>query len=121
MKNALAHTALADSHIERADSLARDALKGFVRQREQIGIAAALDTLAAVAAASSDPERAARLGGASEGIHETIASQPAPYERAISGRFIKASQEGVGEQTWRAAWVAGHEMSREEAIEFALS
>lgn len=121
MKNALAHTALAQSHIERADNLARDALRGFTRQREQIGVASALDTLAAVAAARADPERAARLGGASESIHETIASRPAPYERAISGRFIKASQAVVDEQTWRAAWVAGHEMSREEAIDFALN
>ena len=121
MKNALAHTALAESQIERADSLARDALRGFTRQREQMGIAAALDTLAAVAAARADPARAARLAGASAGIHETIASQPAPYERAISGRFIKDSQAVLGEQMWRAAWVAGHEMSREEAVDFALS
>ncbi len=121
MKNALAHTALAENHIERADSLAKDALTGFTRQRERIGAAAALDTLAAVAAAHADAERAARLDGASASIHERIASQPAPYERAITGRFIKASQAVVDEQTWRAAWVAGHEMSREEAIDYALS
>jgi len=121
MKNALAHTALAESHIERADGLARDALRGFTRQRERIGVAAALDTLAAVAAARLDPERAARLDGGSASILETIASRPAPYERAISGRFIKTAKEALGGDGWRSAWEAGHDLSLEEAIDYALS
>jgi non-specific serine/threonine protein kinase len=120
-KNALAQTALAENHIERADSLARDALTGFTRQRERIGVAAALDTLAAVAAARADAERAARLDGASASIHETIAARLAPYERAITGRFIKTVQAGLGEDRWRSAWEAGHELSVEEAIDYALS
>lgn len=121
MKNALAHTALAENHIERADSLAKDALTGFTRQRERIGIAAALDTLAAVAAAHADAERAARLDGASASIHETIASRPAHYERAITGRFIKTAQAALGKNRWRPAWDAGHDLSVEDAIDYALS
>ena len=121
MKNALAHTALAENHIDRADSLAKDALRGFTRQREQIGVAAALDTLAAVAAARADAERAARLDGASASIHETIATRPAPYERAISGRFINDSQATVDANKWRLAWDSGHGLSMDEAIDYALS
>jgi predicted ATPase/DNA-binding XRE family transcriptional regulator len=121
MTNAIAHAALAEDDVERADGLARDALTGFARQRERIGVAEALDTLAAVAAARADSERAARLDGASESIHETIASRPAPFERAISGRFIKASQAAVGASRWRSAWDAGHDLGLEEAIDFALS
>ena len=121
MTNAIAHAALAEDDVERADSLARDALTGFARQRERIGVAEALDTLAAVAAGRADSERAARLDGASDSIHETIASRPAPFERAISGRFIKASQAAVGATRWRSAWDAGHDLSLEEAIDYALS
>jgi len=121
MKNALAHTALAENRIERADSLAKDALAGFTRQRERIGVAAALDTLAAVAAAHADAERAARLDGASASIHERVASQPAPYERAITGRFITTAQAALGKDRWRPAWDAGHELSMEDAVEYALS
>ena len=121
MKNALAHTALAENHIDRADSLAKDALTGFTRQRERIGVAAALDTLAAVAAAHADAERAARLDGASASIHETIASRPAPYERAITGRFIKTAREALGKDRWRPAWDAGHDLGMEDAIDYALS
>jgi predicted ATPase/DNA-binding XRE family transcriptional regulator len=121
MKNALAHAALAENRIERADRLAKDALTGFIRQRERIGVAAALDTLAAVAAARADAERAARLEGASASIHDTIASRPAPYERAITGRFIKTAQAQLGKDRWRPAWGAGCDLSMEDAIDYALS
>jgi len=119
--NAIAHVALAEGDVERADGLARDALTGFATQRERIGVAESLDTLSAVAAARADSERAARLDGACESIHETIASRPAPFERAITGRFIRASQAAVDANRWRSGWEAGHDMSLEEAIDYALS
>ena len=117
--NAIAHAALAQDDVDRAEGLAMDALTGFSRQRERIGVAEALDTLAAVAAAHANSERAARLDGATASIHETIASRPAPFERAITGRFIKASQAAVGADMWRSGWEAGHAMSLEEAIDYA--
>ncbi|TME35540.1 MAG: helix-turn-helix domain-containing protein [Chloroflexi bacterium] len=121
MTNAIAHVALARDDVDGADDLARDALRGFAGQRERIGIAEALDTLAAVAAARADADRAARLDGASASIHETIASRPAPFERAITGQFIKGSHVAVGENRWRSAWEAGHGLSLEEAVDYALS
>lgn len=54
-------------------------------------------------------------------IHETIATRPAPYERAISGRFIKTAQAELGEDRWRSAREAGHDLSLDEAIDYALS
>jgi tetratricopeptide (TPR) repeat protein len=120
-KNTIAHAALSQDDIDRADGLAHEALIGFDKQGDRLGVAEALDTLSAVAAARADPERAARLGGAAAGIHATIASQPAPFERAITGRFIKASQESVDGNRWRSAWEAGHDLSLEEAIDYALS
>jgi tetratricopeptide (TPR) repeat protein len=121
MTNAIAQVAMAKDDVEQADGLARDALTSFARQRERLGIAESLDTLAAVAAARADSERAARLNGASESIRATIASRPPPFERAITGRFVKASQEAIGANRWRSAWEAGHGLSLEEAVEYALS
>jgi tetratricopeptide (TPR) repeat protein len=120
MMNAIAHAALAEDDVERADGLARDALTAFATQRERIGVAEALDTMAAVAAARADSDRAARLDGASERLHETIASRPAPFERAISRRFIKASQAAAGPKRWDEASQEGRELSLEAAIDYAL-
>jgi predicted ATPase/transcriptional regulator with XRE-family HTH domain len=121
MTNVLAHVALAEDEIERAEALAREALTGFARQHERLGVAEALDTLAAVAAARGDAGRASRLDGASKSISETIASLPAPFERAVSGRFIKASQLSEDAGRWQSAWEAGHDLSLDEAIDLASS
>jgi tetratricopeptide (TPR) repeat protein len=120
MTNVLAHSALAEDEIERAEGLAREALTGFARQRERLGVAEALDTLAAVAAARADTDRAARLGGAAAAIHATIASQPAPFERAITRRFIEASQAASGRERWDEASREGGGLSLEAAIDYAL-
>jgi tetratricopeptide (TPR) repeat protein len=119
MKNAIAHAALARDDIDRADGLAREALIGFAQHSDRMGVAEAFDTLAAVAAARGDPERAAQLGGAAAAIHTTIASQPAPYEHAISGRFIGAAEAVAGPGRWQAAWQSGHGLSLEAAIDYA--
>ena len=120
MTNTIAHALLAQNDIEGADGLAREALVGFAKQRDRIGVAEALDTMAAVAAARADPERAAMLDGAANGIQATIASQPAPFERAISRRFIDASQAVVDAAHWRSAWDAGRELTLEAAVDFAF-
>ena len=118
--NTIAYAALAQDDLERADGLAREALIGFAAQRDPMGVAEALDTLAAVAAGRDDPERAARLDGAAAAIHARIASRPAPFEQAISRRFIRASEAGAGRDQWQAAWKAGHTLSLEAAIDYAL-
>jgi hypothetical protein len=39
----------------------------------------------------------------------------------ISRRFIRVSQAAVGANRWQSAWEAGHDVSLEDAIDFALS
>lgn len=119
-KNTIAHAALAQHDMERADGLAREALIAFAKQGERMGVAEALDTLAAVAAARSDAERAARLCRAAADIHATIASQPAPFERAITRQLIEASQAATGPERWDEAWQGGQGLSLEGAVEYAL-
>jgi predicted ATPase/DNA-binding XRE family transcriptional regulator len=119
-KNTIAHAALAQDDLDQADRLAREALIGFAKQRDRMGVAEALDTLAAVGAASGDPARAARLDGAAAAIHARIASKPAPFEQAITRRFILASEALAGRDQWQAAWTAGHTLSLEAAIDYAV-
>jgi tetratricopeptide (TPR) repeat protein len=120
MRNSIAQVALARDDVERADGLAREALAGFVTHGDRFGVAEAIDTLAAVAAVRADPDRAARLDGAANAIHATIASRPAPFERIISRRLIEASQRAAGPGRWEAARQAGRELSLTAAVEIAL-
>lgn len=117
---ALAHTALARDDVGRAESLARQSLTAFVKQRERIGVAEALDTMAAVAAAHDDYERAARLDGAARKIHETISSRPAPFEQAITRRVIETARASFDEERWQRAWDEGHALSLDAAVNHAL-
>jgi predicted ATPase/transcriptional regulator with XRE-family HTH domain len=118
---ALAHCALARGDAERAGGLARQALAAFVKQRERIGVAEAFDALAAVAAARSDHERAAKLDGAAKRMHKTIASRPAPFEQAITRRLIEAGQRSFGAERWQKAWDHGQALGAQAAVDYAMS
>jgi predicted ATPase/DNA-binding SARP family transcriptional activator len=80
-------------------------------------IANLLDSLAAVAAAQNERNRALWLGGAAEGLRKKIAViYSSPFHREISSRLeaLRQGKEALD------AWQAGTQMSREEAIACAL-
>jgi predicted ATPase/transcriptional regulator with XRE-family HTH domain len=119
--NASAHAALARDDIERADRLARSALAEVSRHGERQGIAEGLVTLAAVAAARSDPDRAATLSGAAAAIRETIAFQQAPFELVITQSLLERVRKTMGEGRWHISWEAGHALNAESAVALALN
>jgi tetratricopeptide (TPR) repeat protein len=120
MNNTMAHVALAQSDIAAADGLARKGLSSVVEQGERQGIAEGLYALAAVAAAHSDPDRAAALAGAAAAVRETIAARPGPFELAIPDRFLQSVEGTVTAKRWRRCWDAGYAMGTEAAVEYAL-
>jgi predicted ATPase/transcriptional regulator with XRE-family HTH domain len=119
MTNQRAQAALARKDTEQADALARDALAEFAEHAERQGIAEGLDTLAAVAAARSDQDRAATLAGAAAAIRETIASPQLP-DMVISRHLLQAAQQDTDQQRWRAAWETGHALGAADAVAYAL-
>jgi predicted ATPase/transcriptional regulator with XRE-family HTH domain len=119
--NASALAALTLDNIERAESLARSALAAQSKQKERQGIAEGLETLAAVAAARSDLDRAAILSGASTAIRDSIAFSHAAFELVITSRFLERAERNAGEERWRAAWEKGRALSAEAAVAYALA
>jgi tetratricopeptide (TPR) repeat protein len=119
MTNQRAQAALAQGDNERAGTLARDALTEFANYAERQGIAEGLETLAAVAAAQSDPRRAAILAGAAAAIRETIASPQLP-DVVITGRLLQTAQIEIGNEHWRTSWEAGHALAAADAVAYAL-
>jgi hypothetical protein len=84
------------------------------------GIAKGLEGLAAVAVAQAQPERAARLFGAAEGLREAMGAPLPPSDRAEYDRDVAAARTALGEEAFAAAWQAGRAMSLDDAVAFAL-
>jgi predicted ATPase/transcriptional regulator with XRE-family HTH domain len=119
--NHLAHAALAGNDVTHADRLARDALATFAEHGERQGIAEGLQTLAAVAAARSQPERAATLAGAAHAIRQTLALQPAPSDLAITGPLLQRIKATISEQQWHHNWDQGRALDPTAAVEYTLT
>ena len=119
MTNQRAQAALAQGRIDQASSLARDALAEFARHEERQGIADGLETLGAVAAARSDPGRAATLAGAAAVIRETIAASQLP-DLIITSRLLREAERDADPKRWRAWWQAGHSLRAADAVAYAL-
>lgn len=118
--NHLAHAALADDDVARADHLAREALTSVAEQGERQGIAETLETMGAVAAARSAVERAATLAGAAAAIREAIAFRPAPFDVAITGRRLNATKAGDNAGLWQQSWARGRALDPADAVAYAL-
>lgn len=117
--NQRAQAALAQGRTGQAASLARDALAEFAGHAERQGIAEALETLAAVAAEQSDPDRAATLAGAAAAIRETIATSQLP-DLIITSRFLRQAKHDADPERWHACWQAGHSLTATNAVAYAL-
>ena len=119
--NHIAHAALADNDLVRADRLACEALASIAEQGERQGIAEGLETLAAVAAERSAVERAATLAGAATAIRDTIASHAAPFDVAITGPLLDKIKATVSEERWHRAWDRGAALDSAAAVAYALA
>jgi tetratricopeptide (TPR) repeat protein len=119
--NHIAHAALAGNDVAHAERLARDALACFTEHGERQGIAEGLDTMAAVAAARSNGERAATIAGAAAAIRETIASRTAAFDVAITGPLLQRVKAGVGEEPWHRRWSQGQALEPAAAVAYALA
>lgn len=119
MTNQRAQAALAQGDAERAGALAREALAESASHAERQGIADGLETLGAVAAARSDPGRAATLAGAAAAIRETIAASQLP-DLIITTRFLREAERDANPKRWRASWQAGHSLAAADAVAYAL-
>jgi len=103
--------------LKEARTHLRESLELLREEGSSRSIANLLESLAAVAVAQDEGMRAVKLGGAAEGLRKQIAVVPSsPFHREISSRLATA-KEGDGAME---AWRVGSELTREEAIAYAL-
>ena len=81
----------------------------------------ALEGFACVAGAKKEAERAARLWGAAQELHERKGIPRDIDFLAEADARISTVRSGMGEEAWEEAWRKGRAMTLDEAVEYALS
>jgi hypothetical protein len=79
-----------------------------------------LEGFACLAGAKGEAERAARLWGAAQSLHETKGIPRDIDFLAEADARISAVRSGMGEEAWEEAWRKGRAMTLDEAVSYAL-
>jgi predicted ATPase/transcriptional regulator with XRE-family HTH domain len=119
----LGHVALSRGEVAPAEAYLAESLRLFHALRFDWSVADALAGLAGVACHQGRFERAARLFGAAQAIHDAIdkSGQAAePANRAAWERDIALGRDQIDEGPWDESWAAGAGMSLEETVAAAL-
>jgi tetratricopeptide (TPR) repeat protein len=85
------------------------------------GIAESLERFAAVASAQGPLCLALRLAGAAAALREAISAPLSPIEQAALDRWLAPARQALSEAARSAVWDAGHTLTLEQAIAYALS
>ncbi len=118
---ALAHGNLAGAtrdqgHLEQAVGLYRRALLMWQELGGTEGVIDCLAGLACTASAQGQPERAARLFGAAEGLAEATNHPVMPVDHALYEASLEAARSALGSDAFEAARADGRAMRLEDAI-----
>ena len=114
----LGNIALWQGRLAEARANLSEGLETWRRDGNARAIANFIESLAAEAAAEGQKERALRLGGAAEALRMRGSVVPSsPFHREIRSRLETLRQDPHG----RESWGLGAQMSRDEAIDYALS
>jgi DNA-binding CsgD family transcriptional regulator len=118
----LALLAEAEGDHGRAVELHAKGLRFATEVGDVANAAYSLEGLAGVAAARGEPERAARLFGASEALLETVGAPRYVHAQDLSSyeRAVEELRSPLGEKALAVAWAEGREMDLERAIEYGL-
>jgi tetratricopeptide (TPR) repeat protein len=76
--------------------------------------------LAAVAAGTNQPERAAKLYGAAQALFETTDYRIPPFDQAEFDRHLQIAREQLGDVTFERLAAEGRAIPMDQAIELAL-
>jgi predicted ATPase/DNA-binding SARP family transcriptional activator len=88
---------------------------------KQVGTAGCLRAFASLAAAQGQMERAARLLGAAEALHEAMEFSIPPEHREQYARNVARVQAALGERAFACARDAGRALTPEQAVSLALN
>ena len=115
----LAELAKEDDDLEQAWELAHDGLEVFDDYGDRVGAAAALETIADLAVALGEPERALRLLAASQRFHTDTGIARFPFQADRFDHARNAALAALDDTDATACWDAGGELSLADAVAYA--
>jgi hypothetical protein len=101
---------------QRTREVLSSALPLYVQIGNRVCSAHCLETTAALAAATEQPDVGARLLGAAERMRELLGTAPPPYERIVRERGVGAVKAALDEQAAATAWEHGRQLGFEDAM-----
>jgi predicted ATPase/DNA-binding CsgD family transcriptional regulator len=117
----LGHVAQHHGEHARATGLFKESLSLRQQEGEKEGVAEALAGLAGVAAATQQPERAARLFGVAEKVRDAIHRDIRRQNREPYDLYLPLARAQLGEAAFTKAWAEGRAVTLEQAIHYALA
>jgi predicted ATPase/DNA-binding CsgD family transcriptional regulator len=116
----LGSIAMQQGDFKKAKKLQLEAFVQWVEPQNSHFVRAALAFVAGPFAALGQPERAARLLGASEALLESLGISYQPLDQKDIDGYIACAREQLDEKTFARVWQEGRLMTEEQAIAYAI-
>jgi len=117
----LGETALAEDRAALALRHFREALRPFRFHDARLQMTWCLAGMAGVFFLEEEPQRAVRLWGAAEALHQSIGGREAPAAAGTRQRLMAAAREQLGDTAFDDAWAQGVTLTMDQAIAEALA
>jgi tetratricopeptide (TPR) repeat protein len=113
--------ALEQGELAAAQAFFEDSLKLRMEIGDHWGVANVLAFIANLRADLGQPDQAARLWGAAEGLLEQMGASLPPSDRQMYDERMGLARETTGSEAFGAEWASGKEMTEKEAVELGLN
>jgi predicted ATPase/class 3 adenylate cyclase len=121
MRAELGHIARVQGNTSEAVKTYRETILYFQDMGNRPAVAHQLECFGFLAITAEEPQRAATLFGAADGLRERIDSQMTQYERIEFDQSVARLRTMLPEAEFNALWAEGKSMTMEQAILLALS
>jgi tetratricopeptide (TPR) repeat protein len=105
--------------LEEARALIDEALELSLAARSTPFVTLCLAGYARLALAEGDPERAAQLEGAAEGLRRRVGLPAWPHLRQLEADLVAQARQRLGASRFDQAFTAGSELTQREAVAIA--
>jgi len=120
IKSDLAHILRKEGNYSEAISSYRETILGWQRMGHRSAVAHQLESLAFIAKAMEQPDKATQLLGAAEALRQKIEIDMTPPEREEYDKEVADLKTNMDAKEFASFWAEGRSMTMDKAIELAL-